>query len=67
MSEEDTGSTAEQDIPACLSLQKTQKLAFALELIGDFPACVDLSRGAEGLLRGSQGRTEFIRLVFSGT
>ena len=27
----------------------SQKLGFALEVISDFPACVNLSRGAEGL------------------
>ena len=67
MSEEDTGSTAEQDIPACLLLQKTQKFGFDLDVIRDFPACVALSRGPEGLQMTSQGRTELIRFVFSGT
>ena len=64
-SKEDTGSTAEQNIPECLFLQKTQKLRFALKTIEDFPARVHFSREDDGLQIGTQGRTELIRLVFS--
>ena len=58
-------STAKQDIPACLFLQKTQKLGKALKTIKDCPACVHFSREEDGLQVGSQARTDFICLVFS--
>ena len=61
----DTGSTAGQDMEACRTPQKTQKLGLALLTNKGFPRCVDLSRGEEGLQIGSQLAIEFRRLSFS--
>lgn len=61
----DTGSKALQDIVACRSPQKAQKLGLALLTTNGFPRCVDLSRADEGLQMGSQSRIELRRLSFS--
>ena len=52
-------------MPACLSLQKTQKVGLARETIKVFPACVYLSRGELGIQIGSHGREELNRFCFS--
>ena len=49
-----TGSTAVQDMEACLSPQCVQKLGWALLTTRGLPRCVDLSKGVEGLQIGSQ-------------
>ena len=65
--EEETREVEGHDMPACLSLQKTQKVGLARETIKVFPACVYLSRGELGIQIGSHGREEFNRFCFSET
>ena len=61
----DTGSKAGQEMEACLTPQNMQWLGWDLETMRDFPACVDLSSGAEGRQIGSHCLTLLSRFCLS--